>query len=502
MTIQRIVLVDLESELPHLGKLMGMPRFGLSVIGSVLARAGYQVHALADVYAPVTANEIAALAPDAVLWNGIDITMPRVRALAQEVRAKGARAMFVLGGEVATLRPGVGLDFADVVVLHEGDETILRLLETVKAGGDLATVPGILFSRDGKLVRTTPCGRQCRIDYRLDPSLYRGLAEAGQSTRARQLAMWKGHLFTFPIQTSRGCDRACGFCTWPTLFGGKGYVERPVTNVVDDVERAVRHANLRNFMIVDNLFGRRREYALALARALVERFPRKRPSFIALMRADQFGEGGYTVEDVRLLRQAGFKDISLGLESVNPESLVRHRKGVTLNRYVQAIEMLRAAGVRPCGTFGVGGGEDTLADIDRIVDFAREMRLYRLHVYTYGLVPGAPAMERDGHLVISGIDGKYLHGHASTILPRHMLPSELQEAALSAMDHFYSWTHPEGFLYKKQIRDIRKSLAPHLARLRRMERDLIASGTYVRKDGHWTLDEERLARGQAWRLAA
>jgi anaerobic magnesium-protoporphyrin IX monomethyl ester cyclase len=502
MQIERIVLVDLESELPHLGKLMGMPRFGLSVIGSVLAAAGYQVHTLADVYAPVTAEEILALAPDAVLWNGIDITLPRVRALAQAVRAKARRALFVLGGEVATLRPGVGLDFADVVVLHEGDKTILRLLQTAKADGDLASVPGILFCRDGKPVRTTPYGRQCCIDYRLDPSLYRGLDQVGRRTRPRRFAMWQGHLFTFPIQTSRGCDRACGFCTWPTLFGGKGYLERPVDDVVDDVERAVRHANLRNFMIVDNLFGRRREYALSLARALIERFPRRRPSFLALMRADQFGAGGYSLADVRLLRAAGFKDISLGLESVNPESLRRHRKGVSLNRYVQAIEMLHAAGVRPCGTFGVGGGEDTLADIDRIVDFAREMRLHRLHVYTYCLVPGAPAMERDGHLVIPAVEGKYLHGHAAIILPRRMLPSELQEAALSAMDRFYAWTTLEGFLYKKQIRAIRKSLAPHLARLRQLERALIARGTYVRKHGNWMLDEEKLTSQQVGELAA
>lgn len=502
MNLERVVLVDLESELPHLGKLMGMPRFGLSVIGSVLVRAGYQVHILADVYGPVTAEEILALAPDAVLWNGIDATLPRVRELALEVRRRAPQALFVLGGEAATLCPGTGLDFADVAVLHEGDETIVRLLDVVKVDGDLAAVPGILFCRDGNLVRTKPNGRQCRIDYQLDPSLYRGLAELGQTTNARRFAMWQGRLFTFPIQTSRGCDRACGFCTWPALFGGKGYLERPVADVVDDVERLVRYAHLRNFMIVDNLFGRRREYALSLARALIERFPRRRPSFIALMRADQFGGNGYSVEDVRLLRQAGFKDISLGLESVNPESLLRHRKGVSLNRYVQAIEMLHAAGVRPCGTFGVGGGEDTLADIDRIVDFAREMRLYRLHVYTYCLVPGAPSMERDGHLVISGVEGKYLHGHAALILPRRMLPSTLQEAALSAMDRFYSWTKLEGFIYRKQIRAIRKSLAPHLARLRQMEQAFIAGGTYVRKGGDWVLDEERLGRGQVSELAA
>ena len=495
MKLERVVLVDLESEIPHLGKLMGMPRFGLSAIGSVLVAAGFEVHILADVYAPVTADEILELAPDAVLWNGIDATLPRVRALAQAVRARAARPLFVLGGEAATLRPGEGLDFADVVVLHEGDETILRLLSAVRADADLTTVPGIRFRRDGQEVRTPACARQCQIGYRLDPSLYRGLAEAGRTTSARRLAMWQGRLFTFPIQTSRGCDRACSFCTWPTLFGGKGYVERPVENVVDDVERAVRHAHLRNFMIVDNLFGRRREYALALARALIARFPRRRPSFIALMRADQFGPGGYAIDDIKLLRRAGFKDISLGLESVNPESLLRHRKGVSLNRYVQAIEMLHAGGVRPCGTFGVGGGEDTLADIDRIVAFARAVRLHRLHVYTYCVVPGAPAARTDGHLVIPNIEGRFQNGHAASILPRRMLPSELQAAALAAMERFYSWLHVEGFLYRRQIRAIRDALAPHLRHLRKLEQTFIANGTYTRIKGRWVLDEGRLRPG-------
>jgi anaerobic magnesium-protoporphyrin IX monomethyl ester cyclase len=444
------------------------------------------------VYAPVTAEEILRLAPDAVLWNGINITLPRVRAMAQAVRVQCPHALFVLGGEAATLRPGEGLDFADVVVLHEGDRTILALLAALRSDADLSTVPGIIFRRDGKEVRTASAPRLCKVDYQLDPTLYRGLAEAGRTWSGRRLATWRGRLFTFPIQTSRGCDRACSFCTWRTLFGDKGYVERPVEDVVDDVERAVCHAHLRNFMIVDNLFGRRRQYALSLARALIARFPGRCPSFIALMRADQFGPGGYSVEDIKLLRRAGFKDISLGLESVNPESLRRHRKGVSLNRYVQAIEMLHAGGVRPCGTFGVGGGEDTTADIARIVEFARTVRLHRLHIYTYCVVPGAPAEKTDGHLVIAGIDDRFQNGHAASILPRRMLPSELQEAALSAMEHFYAWFGMEGFLYRRQIRAIRAALAPHLANLRQMERELIANGTYWRQGATWQLDESRL----------
>jgi radical SAM superfamily enzyme YgiQ (UPF0313 family) len=502
MKIERVVLVDLESELPHLGKLMGTPRFGLSVIGSVLSAAGFEVHILADLYAPVTAEEIVRLAPDAVLWNGINATLPRVRAMAEAVRARVAHVPFILGGEAATLRPGEGLDFADIIVLCEGDETIVRLLAALQSDADLATVPGIMFRRDGKAVRNAAAPRMCKVDYRLDPTLYRGLSEAGQTSCARRLATWQGRLFSFPIQTSRGCDRACSFCTWPTLFGGKGYVERPVEDVVDDVERAMRHANLRNFIIVDNLFGKRRAYALALAKALIARFPKRRPSFIALMRADQFGPGGYSVADIALLRRAGFKDISLGLESVNPESLLRHRKGVSLNRYVQAIEMLHAGGVRPCGTFGVGGGEDARADIDRIVTFARAVRLYRLHIYTFCVVPGSPAEKTDGHLVIADIDDRYQNGHAASILPRRMLPSELQEAALDAMERFYSWTSVEGFYYRRQIREIRASLLPHLERLRKLERSLIANGTYTRQGNDWYLDENRLRPGDAILRAA
>jgi anaerobic magnesium-protoporphyrin IX monomethyl ester cyclase len=314
--------------------------------------------------------------------------------------------------------------------------------------------------------------------------------------------MWHGRLFSFPIQTSRGCDRACSFCTWPTLFGGRGYVERPVEDVVDDIERAVRHAHLRNFMIVDNLFGKRREYALALAKALLARFPKRRPSFIALMRADQIGPGGYSVADLALLRRAGFKDISLGLESVNPESLARHRKGVSLDRSLRAIAMLRAAGVRPCGSFGVGGGADTREDIARIATFARKVGLHRLHIYTFCVVPGSPAAQTDGHLLIPDVDERYQNGHAATILPRRMLPSELQEAALDAMERFYSWLDVEGFYYRRLIREIRTSLRPHLLRLQQLESSLVADGIYRRRGNDWCLDESRLPLAQALARAA
>ena len=42
----------------------------------------------------------------------------------------------------------------DYVVLSAGEDTLLELLDTLEAGGDPATVAGLAFERDGKVIQT------------------------------------------------------------------------------------------------------------------------------------------------------------------------------------------------------------------------------------------------------------------------------------------------------------------------------------------------------------
>ncbi|MFC1707167.1 B12-binding domain-containing radical SAM protein [Planctomycetota bacterium] len=507
MTLRKVVLVDLESEVHNLGHLMCTPRFGLTVIGSVLDGAGYDVTVLADCYGKVTAAEIVQCAPDVVMFNGLKTTLHRVRGFAREVKRRLPHVPIVLGGEEATLNPPSVLDFADCVVLQEGDQIVLELLTALNRNESLFQVKGVLYREGGTWKRTEPARRVQPITYRLNPDIYRGLRQMSRTFLGRRTCLTRsGRLLYFPLQTSRGCDRACSFCTWKSLFGGRGYVERAPEDVLHDIDRVVVASGVRDFMVVDNLFGKTREHALDLATRIIRRFPdqKTRPEFTVLMRADQFGDDGYTAAELAVLRIAGFRDVTLGLESVNDRTLRQINKGVSSDEYAQAIHKLVGQGIRVCGTFSVGSGFDELDDVRRIVPFARRVGLRRLHLYAYSVIPGMPAEKQDGHLRIPGIDPRFVNGHGVVIFPRRMLPSELQEEILKAMDRFYSWLTVEGFFYKTTIRRIRRSLRLHLRQLKSIERRLIEREVYVcdRSTGRYLLDEDKLRQASTSWLRA
>src|SRR3989338_2770740 len=77
---------------------------------------------------------------------------PLTRTLAERVRARCPGALLVLGGEHGTAVPEHVLAASpfDVVVLGEGEETIVSLLRARAAGAPLRGVAGIAFREGGE----------------------------------------------------------------------------------------------------------------------------------------------------------------------------------------------------------------------------------------------------------------------------------------------------------------------------------------------------------------
>jgi B12-binding domain/radical SAM domain protein len=138
---------------------------------------------------------------------GLSFTTPRlwhVRDVLSRVQARrrdGPRVLWIAGGPHPTADPEGTLRLGfDVVVLGEGEATLLDLLKTVVADGDLAGVPGLAFRGPAGQSRRTP--RRSPID--LD-------AFGPFPLRRRRIVG--------PIEITRGCPFACGFCQTSHLLG-------------------------------------------------------------------------------------------------------------------------------------------------------------------------------------------------------------------------------------------------------------------------------------------
>ena len=136
--------------------------------------------------------------------------------IAQNIKEQEQDTLLVAGGHHATFLPDELLrEGFDVIALGEGDETIVDIGRTVLGQMQLGDVPGIVFRKDEKFVRTQPRALIENLDKLPFPAL--DLVEKEKYT-----ARVFGSQDTVAcLETSRGCPYACDFCSVTPTWGSK-----------------------------------------------------------------------------------------------------------------------------------------------------------------------------------------------------------------------------------------------------------------------------------------
>jgi radical SAM superfamily enzyme YgiQ (UPF0313 family) len=316
---------------------------GLRYLAASLIANGDQ----AEVVAFDEARELASVA-EAVARRDIDVIglsmMFQLRArefvvLAERIRALGWTGTLVAGGQHATFMADEILadnPAFDAIVLGDGEAPLVDVVEALRAGDSLVSVPGLVVrTSEGAIVHTA-----CRHD-RTD------LASLPSPLRDPHPRLHMG-LPTAPIIASRGCYASCTFCSiaaWEKLSGGPRYRVRPAEHVAREMaelyfERGVRVFNFHD----DNFWFPRaeanRERLAELRRALRAR----RVGDVALLFKCR-----PTDVDPELFAQAkdmGMVRIYVGIETDAPAGLISLRRGVAQPQNQRSISSRRSMSTR------------------------------------------------------------------------------------------------------------------------------------------------------------
>jgi len=136
--------------------------------------------------------------------------------IAQSIKAQKADTLLVAGGHHATFLPNELLrEGFDVVALGEGDDTIVDVGRTVQGERQLKDVPGIVFKKDGQIVRTQPRALIENLDRLPFPAL--DLVQKEKYT----VRVFGSRDTVACLETSRGCPYACDFCSVTPTWGSK-----------------------------------------------------------------------------------------------------------------------------------------------------------------------------------------------------------------------------------------------------------------------------------------
>ena len=318
-------------------------------------RAGGHTVALLDASAPFAPRDHAAIraridafTPDVVGLHLKTLHVQPAYALARAL----ADLPLVAGGPHATIVPAEPLAHGFRWVLRgEGEDALVELADAIDGKRAFADIAGLTWLDRG-LVRHNPARPFVSELDRLAPPL---------SALDLFDPAWYGASTTLPpagILSSRGCPAACTFCSNDVT--GRKFRYRSAASVAAEIALLRARHGVLAFSFFDDSFavGRRRVRELCDAIA-DERMYWTCTAHPAHLDRDVIAD----------MRRAGCAGIDIGMESADPEMLVRIGKGVTVERVLDVLAWCRELDVHAVVNLMFGWPDESDAELAATVDF-------------------------------------------------------------------------------------------------------------------------------------
>jgi radical SAM superfamily enzyme YgiQ (UPF0313 family) len=209
------------------------------------------------------------------------------------------------------------------------------------------------------------------------------------------------HYSTMNLQYSRGCPYDCEFCDITVLYGRTPRTKQK-DQIIAELDSLVANGWKADvFLVDDNFIGNKSKLKKEIVPAIIDWMGRNNHPFalsteVSINLADDD-------ELMRMMVQAGFDAVFVGVESPNEESLVECRKIPNKNRDLLAsIKKIQRFGLRVNGGFIVGFDNDPAAIFQRLIDFIQESGIVTAMVGLLNAPRGTrlyQRLHREGRLV-------------------------------------------------------------------------------------------------------
>ena len=344
---------------------------------------------------------------------GITAMGPQIQRaydLADQFRARGRRV--VLGGTWVSLTPEASLQHADAVVVGEAETVWPQLLADFCEG----RTRGIYRSSAWHTLNGLP-----RIDYTTLPLLKH---DAFKSSRLYRM------YFHWPVVFSRGCPHPCEYCAVQTYYR-RSFRTRPVAEVIEDLH-TIKSLGANHILFLDDNPIAHPEAAKELFRAMIPlRLKWASQSTINIARDPEL---------LDLAARSGCVSLSIGLESINPDSLDGVHKGFNApQRFARDLAAIRNKGIQIIALLMVGLDGDTVDTFGRSLQFLMDNKISFLKLFTPCPYPGTKYyddMQQAGR-ILSQDWGRYDYG-SPLIRPAHMTAEEMMDGFKYVYEGFYS----------------------------------------------------------------
>jgi len=336
---------------------------GLGYIASVLKRAGHEVKIYnQDKFHYDEKHLKGYLDRNAFDVIGVGIIAGyyqyrKLLKLSEAINKSKNRPLYLLGGHGPSPEPEfyIKKTKADIVVIGEGEETIVELLSAIENKKPFDNIKGIAFQKDNKIIINQ---RRPTIDdvdnipfpaYELFPIHYYSLLRMPHVSNTD---------FVMPLLSGRGCPFQCTFC----YRMDKGFRPRKNEGIIEEIRFLKREYGITYIAFFDELLMSSEARTISLC----EDFIKAKLD----IKWDCNGRLNYAKPYVlELMKKAGCVFINYGIEAVDNDVLKNMKKALTVKQIHKGIEATLDAGISPGFNIIFGNVGDNQETLQKGVDF-------------------------------------------------------------------------------------------------------------------------------------
>ena len=400
--MKNIDILFLDGLVPKISKYPSFIGFAFT-IGSVLKMNNYtfkifNCSLLEDYCIDEILNELSKLKFSTI---GISTHAENIRwvyKVVNRIKVRFPHIPIILGGPQVSFSDlkSIGRCNCDVIVRHEGEYTLIKLLDYyIKNIGNLADINGITY-RDNLNIISNKDAQLIDLD-ELPVPLYEIFNEKEYWHIPNTVTEKHFKEFQSAVRainnaflTSRGCPYSCIFCVEGTLKNK--HRERNTRNVILDLEHYIKNIKLKNIVIADDTFTSNKKRVIEICEKLTNL--RKEYDFV------WFAEARVNVlannpELLNIMMDAGLYSLQIGIESGVQEVLNAQNKMISLDQIRTVAKQIGDLSLKDkiitlSGNFILGGPGETKETLQGTLDFAKELLIlanYQLELKYCFLVP-------------------------------------------------------------------------------------------------------------------
>ncbi len=248
----------------------------------------------------------------------------------------------IVGGAGFSLLPDEILSFigADYGIIGEGEQKMVKLIQQLES----KEKPQVIYGPQKGLSSSE------MLSPRWSPELVKFyLQESG----------------IINIQTKRGCENRCAYCTYPALEGHRMRF-RPTETVAAEIE-LLCSLGAEHFFFTDSVFNDRTGHYLTVAEEIIRRnINIKWSAFFQPHRIEN--------DELQLLKRSGMQAIEVGTDATSDTTLRAMNKGFSLSDVIDFNEKCIAQRI-PCAHFVIfGGPEESMQTVHEGINNMNSLR--------------------------------------------------------------------------------------------------------------------------------